>query len=56
MQFTLGMPFLGVLGKFYRNLKGLKHCEVFYYHLLEFSLDSNVILKICAHSAIHTNW
>ncbi len=23
MQFTLGMPFLGVLGKFYRNLKGL---------------------------------
>ncbi len=24
MQFTLGMPFLAVLGKFYRNLKGLK--------------------------------
>ncbi len=24
MQFTLAMPFLGVLGKFYRNLKGLK--------------------------------
>ncbi len=24
MQFTLGMPFLGVLGKFYRNRKGLK--------------------------------
>ncbi len=23
MQFTLGMPFLAVLGKFYRNLKGL---------------------------------
>ncbi len=23
MQFTLGMPFLGVLGKFYRNRKGL---------------------------------
>ncbi len=23
MQFTLGMPFLGVLGKFDRNLKGL---------------------------------
>ncbi len=23
MQFTLGMPFLGVLGKFYRNIKGL---------------------------------
>ncbi len=21
---TLGMPFLGVLGKFYRNIKGLK--------------------------------
>ncbi len=25
MQFTLGMPFLGVLGKFYRNRKGLRH-------------------------------
>ncbi len=25
MQFTLGMPFLAVLGKFYRNLKGLKN-------------------------------
>ncbi len=24
MQFTLGMPFLAVLGKFYRNLKGLR--------------------------------
>ncbi len=24
MQFTLGMPFLGVLRKFYRNLKGLR--------------------------------
>ncbi len=24
MQFTLGMPFLGVLGKFYRNRKGLR--------------------------------
>ncbi len=24
MQFTLGMPFLGVLGKLYRNRKGLK--------------------------------
>ncbi len=23
MQFTLGMPFLGVLGKFHRNRKGL---------------------------------
>ncbi len=23
MQFTLGMPFLGVLGQFYRNRKGL---------------------------------
>ncbi len=23
MQFTLGMPFLGILGKFYRNRKGL---------------------------------
>ncbi len=23
MHFTLGMPFLGVLGKFYRNRKGL---------------------------------
>ncbi len=23
MQFTLGMPFLGVLGKFYRNRKGI---------------------------------
>ncbi len=24
MQFTLGMTFLGVLGKFYRNRKGLR--------------------------------
>ncbi len=24
MQFTLGMPFLGILGKYYRNRKGLK--------------------------------
>ncbi len=30
MQFTLGMPFLGVLGKFYRNRKGLiRQCFVF---------------------------
>ncbi len=29
MQFTLGMPFLGVLGQFYRNRKGL----MLYYRL-----------------------
>ncbi len=27
MQFTLGMPFLGVLGQFYRNRKGLKSSD-----------------------------
>ncbi len=26
MQFTLGMPFLAVLGKFYRNRKGFNYC------------------------------
>ncbi len=30
MQFTLGMPFLGVLGKFYRNRKGLISQKMFY--------------------------
>ncbi len=34
MQFTLGMPFLGVLGKFYRNRKGLKYiCSKFIHGL-----------------------
>ncbi len=28
MQFTLGMPFLGVLGKFYRNHKGLNEKNI----------------------------
>ncbi len=32
MQFTLGMPFLAVLGKFYRNLKGLNHPESHYWN------------------------
>ncbi len=27
MQSTLGMPFLGVLGQFYRNRKGFKLCN-----------------------------
>ncbi len=39
MQFTLGMPFLGVLGKFDRNLKGLKALFLF--------LDRNVTMLEC---------
>ncbi len=34
MRFTLGMPFLAVLGKFYRNVKGLNQYYFALYYLL----------------------
>ncbi len=41
MQFTLGMPFLGVLGKFYRNLKGLDALSLF-------SSSCPIVVKQCS--------
>ncbi len=55
MQFTLGMPFLAVLGKFYRNLKGLslgknntitKMVNILYYIRLKSVSKSNISYEV----------
>ncbi len=51
MQFTLGMPFLGVLGKFYRNRKWLNKKTITFVC----SAVANIIDKnyVCMHYLLH---
>ncbi len=43
MQFTLGMPFLGVLGTFYRNRKGLINSICMYVH---YNIIAHLLLAV----------
>ncbi len=44
MQFTLGMPFLGVLGYFTRILKGLTGYFIFIVLYLSFKMTKNILI------------
>ncbi len=57
MQFTLGIPLLGVLGKFYRNRKGLKLVKkvvvsLNYCNLKQSYYSTFLILDFCAFTTI----